>query len=170
VELSGRGKFVSDCGRYQYIEWLELAPDNAKVLTVLGLNPVVPDAGKPDQTLGICEEFARKNGYGKLVMINLFALVSKGAEGVPRGAPPTGPENDKWLLEVAQNSTMIIGAWGDYPGIGPRVREVLALLKAYDVYCVQTNSNGSPRHPLAWRLKAAKMYRRGLPDAVPAAG
>jgi hypothetical protein len=166
VELPGSGEYSSDCGRYQYIRWFEISPGASKVCTILGLNPVMPDAGKPDQTAGICLEFAKRLGYTKLVIVNLFALVSRGSEGVPMGAEPVGPDNDKWLQEVAAVSHLIVGAWGDYPGIGPRVRAVLGQLKDFDIHCVQANSNGSPRHPLAWRQKAPKLYRAGARGTV----
>lgn len=159
MELPGNGTHTSDCGKYQYIKWLELAPGEAKVCTILGLNPMNPEPGKPDQTAGICTEFAKRLGYTKLIFVNLFALVSRGTEGLPIGLEPVGADNDRWIQEVAKVSHIIIGAWGDYPGIGPRVRTVMNALGAFDIYCVQANSNGSPRHPLAWRQKAPKLYR-----------
>jgi hypothetical protein len=170
MDFTGDGKITSDNGVYQYAAWLSTGADKRGICAILGLIPTAIDPAKPDQATEITREFAHRLGYSTVVFINLFALRHVDSVSVPSLSDPVGPENDRWIRKVADQAEIIIGAWGDFPRIGPRVQQVLGVLKDVDIHCVQTNRNGSPTHPLAWRQKAPKMYRRGLTDSLPKVG
>lgn len=171
MDFSGSDIIGSECGAYQYLRRIDLQSGNGKICVVIGLNPALEIDGVTDPAVAICGEFAKRLGYSTLVLVNLFAVQSKGAQGVPMGKDPIGPENNKWILEAAKQAHLIVAAWGDYPRIGSRVTTLLSILKPFDIHCVQANRNGTPTHPLAWRQKAPKLYRGRVADAqLPVAG
>lgn len=157
---------TSDCGKYQYLNVVPLENGDKGACVILGLNPLTREEGKTDKGFENCKAYAEKNGYSTLVFVNLYAFKDVDPTALVRLPDPVGEENNQWLLKAAEDSSIIIGAWGDFPRTKNRVYEVMKLLNAYDFFAIQTNRNGSPSHPLAWKKKAAKLYRKGRPEAA----
>jgi hypothetical protein len=62
----------SPCGKYRY--WLTRTWDLSRpTIAVIGLNPSKADLQRDDNTVRKCQEFARNWGYGRLLMLNLYA-------------------------------------------------------------------------------------------------
>ena len=154
----------SECGVDRYTETLMLGGGNGKgSCVIIGLCPQTSDAQGAKKFREICIDYASRNQFDALVLVNLYAKVDLAPTDLMIGDDPVGPENDDWLVKACESADLVVGAWGDFPRTKKRIYSVLRLLDAYDIYAIQTNRNGTPSHPLAWKLKAAKMYRRGRP-------
>jgi hypothetical protein len=81
-----------------------------------------------------------------LCMTNLFAWRDTDPEKMKAVAEPIGPDNDRWLLECAQNAGMILAAWGKHGSHLGRAAAVLAQIRP--VHCLKQNKDASPMHPL----------------------
>lgn len=169
MDFAGSGSADSSCGKYRYATWVTLEGGTKGTMAVIALSPLVA-GGSTDAAFRVCRDLAADLGYEKLVIVSLFAAYVASEGDVRTLLDPVGPENNHWTLEAARQADTIVVAWGDFPRIGPRVNTILQMLKELDLYSVQNNRNGTPAHPLAWRLKVPKIYRRGIPAAMPEAG
>ena len=68
--------------------------DSKKELIFMGLNPSIADEKQNDQTLRRLIGFAELWGYGSLVVINLFAKISKSPHLLFRCDDPVGWHNN----------------------------------------------------------------------------
>jgi len=114
----------------------------------IGLNPSTADENMLDPTLRRVRTFTMREGGTAFVMTNLFAWRDTDPKNMMAAADPVGPDNDATLLNFATRSEMIICAWGGGGEHRARAAEVIKLLKDYPLYCLGTNGDGSPRHPL----------------------
>lgn len=149
---------------------------------VIGLNPSIADATQDDPTIRRCIAFAKREGCGELVMLNLYALratdpgdlLLRGFLGRPNDRTETidlrpavavaessvGPENNHTiaavLVEVANRGGVVVAAWGstDAKLHAPRVAVVRKLIGTLPVMCFGVTKDGSPRHPLYLRADA----------------
>jgi hypothetical protein len=81
-------------------------------------------------------------------MTNLFALVSTDPKQLYAEADPVGPENHRYLLRAAQETDLVVAAWGAIGGFQNQCMHVLELLAAVDLVCLGTTKEGYPCHPL----------------------
>lgn len=140
-----RGATFSDCGRYRYLlsrEWDVELPS----VTFVMLNPSTADGFQDDPTIRRCIGFARRWGFGKLEIANLFAWRSTDPQRLGSVSDPVGPENDSHLKRLATVSLRVVAAWGVRGGLHNRDRDVLQLLS--DCSCLGTSKQGFPKHPL----------------------
>jgi len=166
------GKHTSEDGSHIYARWLPVNEDGKGICTVIGLHPEganLPE-GTIDDTTSICLEFARKNNFKTLLLVNLYSQTGLNQNNIRSAPNAIGSENDNWLRKASEESELIIVAWGDFPWIKFRSRQVMNLLLPYTLHAVQVNANGTPSHPKAWRLKAAKVYRQSSQKVLPVAG
>jgi len=138
---------ISDCGAYRYR--LERQWDSGKsVVSFLMLNPSTADAGADDPTIRRCISFAKSWGYGGLIVCNLFALRSTDPKALYAHTDPIGPENDRYILEIAKASIMTICAWGTHGAHQARDRSVYNALEFFDLRALKVTAGGHPGHPL----------------------
>lgn len=138
---------LSDDGVYRYLlsrTWDE----GTERLGFVMLNPSTADAELDDPTIRRCMSFARRQSFGGIVVVNLFAFRATSPKDMLAAADPVGPENDDWLVEVARGRTMV-AAWGATPtqGRAAIVAEMLTS-SARTLQALGTTSAGHPRHPL----------------------
>lgn len=141
----------SDCRRYRYALRRVFA-DGPAVLFV-GLNPSTADESVDDPTIRRCLGFARRWGYGTLLMGNLYGWRSTDPLALANVDDPVGPENDYWLERLARNANRVVAAWGADPG-PVRMRPVQALVVIGHCVALGLTKDGSPRHPLYMRADA----------------
>jgi hypothetical protein len=79
-------------------------------------------------------------------MANLFAYRTPHPSDLPTAGTAIGPENNKWLVALAESAEIIIACWGATAHASRRSEEVVALLTP--LYCLGHTKHGSPRHPL----------------------
>ena len=112
----------------------------------VGLNPSTADETEDDPTINRCINYAKSWGYGGLCMANLFAFRATEPEDMMKALDPEGIENDKWLLKLANDAGIVVGAWGNNGGFQNRAEKVIELLP--EMSYLKLNKTGHPAHPL----------------------
>lgn len=138
----------SSCRKYRYTLW---RGNGEKYVQFIGLNPSTADEVKDDQTIRKCIEFVRIFGYSRFCMTNLFAYRATDPTEMKKVARPVGDDNDRWLLDIAVNASLIIAAWGTHGGFSGRDKEVIQMIP--NMHCFGYSKNGFPLHPLMLSYK-----------------
>jgi hypothetical protein len=63
-------------------------------MAFVGLNPSTADARHDDPTVRRCINFAKRWGFGGLIMLNAFAFRAADPREMMAAADPVGPDND----------------------------------------------------------------------------
>ena len=131
--------------KYRYVLtriWDETKP----TVVFIGLNPSIADEETDDQTIRKCIGYAKRWGYGKLIMVNLFAFRSTDPSLLKKVEDPIGPDNDSYIQKCMSESNLVIACWGNHGSFNNRSQEVYDLVKS--LYCLDINKSGEPKHPL----------------------
>jgi hypothetical protein len=141
---------ISVDGKYRYR--LERRWSDVPSLPFVMLNPSTADAEVDDPTIRRCVGFARREGAGGIIVVNLFGLRATDPNELSFADDPFGPQNEAAIRRVAQEtahtSMPIICAWGAHVS---RCADTLALrdLRAWGTLkCLGKTKYGYPRHPL----------------------
>jgi hypothetical protein len=138
----------SACRQYRYTLWREWDPlFNNQFLMVVGLNPSTADETKDDPTIRRCVDFAKRWGFGALLMTNLFAIRATDPKVMMAHADPTGELNDQVLLHFAPRAGKLLAAWGAQGSHLNRDHYITALL-GDKFECLGFTGGMQPRHPL----------------------
>jgi hypothetical protein len=86
-------------------------------------------------------------GFGKLVMLNLFAFRATDPRVMKAEPDPIGVDNDTWIVKECSLAHTVVAAWGAHGTFRGRAADVLAIL-ARPLSCLGTTNGGQPRHPL----------------------
>ncbi len=151
-----RGARFSRDRRYRYA--LTRSWDRAKPLCAFVLlNPSTADARVDDPTIRRCIGFARRWGFGGVVVVNLFALRATDSRVLRRTADPVGPANDRALVRQASRASLIVLGWGTQGALGGRAEAVRRMLEPLGpkLRLLGRTRAGEPRHPLYVRRDAA---------------
>lgn len=126
--------------------------DTKPLLVWCLLNPSVASEERSDLTLAKCIGFAKRNGYGRVLLVNLFTLVSTNpdnlASRVHTANTVDADHHLRWAARLP-DSRIAIG-WGSKPWAAERARHVQRLLREQAMQrllCLGTTKDGSPRHP-----------------------
>ncbi|MDT7833729.1 DUF1643 domain-containing protein [Aquabacterium sp. OR-4] len=136
---------LSPCRRYRYALRRCWEPALPAVLFI-GLNPSTADAEHDDATSRVCINYARRWGFGTLLLGNLFAWRSRDPAVLSQVPDPVGPDNDRHLKRLQARAALVLCAWGDPGALLGRDEQVLGLLKA--PHCLTRLRSGRPGHPL----------------------
>jgi hypothetical protein len=123
----------------------------------IGLNPSTADEREDDNTIRRCIDYAKRWGFGALCMTNLFAWRDTDPKKMKRAIDPVGPDNDSWLLAIAQDAGQIVCCWGSHGIHRGRHESFLQTPEFFNLYARDRlfafglTDNGQPKHPL--RLK-----------------
>lgn len=113
------------------------------------LNPSTADGMKDDPTIRRCIAFAKREGYGGISVVNLFALRCTRPVHLWDHPDPVGPRNRDAIAEACEESARIVAAWGagvdQAPTCDCRPPKALSDLS---LWCLGTTKEGHPRHPL----------------------
>lgn len=150
------GAVLSACGQYRYLLWRQWEGDGSGPnFQVVMLNPSTADGLKDDPTIRRCVGFAKQYGFGGLEVCNLSGYRATSPRDLAKAGFPPGPENVRYLSEMAQRAGMwggyIVCAWGANARDKPEyVAAVCELLKRYSARLVALDftGDGIPRHPL----------------------
>lgn len=147
MEITSRGAEISPCGKYRYTLWRSWAPITglSKLMVFVMLNPSTADGETDDNTIRKCIHFAQREKFDHMMVVNLYAFRSTdpnklwgmGAEEV------RGPDNFCHVRAAIASSDRVVCAWGN-PGGAKRWR----LIGDGPLWCLGTNKDGSPKHPL----------------------
>ena len=142
---------ISDCGKYRYELHREWDKKKRKVLFIM-LNPSTADGLNNDLTTIRCMNFAKKWGYGGIMIGNIYPFRAKRPkdlkkwlnEGSDYAFWKSGDDNRNHVGDMAQKADMIVCAWGcNHPGIPEWVDELGDLF-----YLELCKDNITPKHPL----------------------
>lgn len=133
-------------GDYRYVLTRKWDATRDPVVFVM-LNPSTADATVDDRTIGRCVWFAKREGFGGIVVVNLYAFRATNPRVMFAAPDPIGPDNDRIISERTRGRT-VIAAWS-YHAKAARTAQVAELLAdAAAVFVLGLTKRGHPRHPL----------------------
>jgi hypothetical protein len=139
--------YFSPCRTWRYSLTRDVAPLTGEgTVTFIGLNPSTADETQDDPTIRRCVGFARRWGFARLKMLNLYAFRATDPRVMFQASDPVGPDNDCTIAKVVGGSDLVVCAWGAAAGIEARAAAVLALVAA--PHCLGLTALARPRHPL----------------------
>ena len=142
---------ISDCGKYRYELHREWDKSKRKVLFIM-LNPSTADGLNNDLTTIRCINFAKKWGYGGIMIGNIYPFRAKRPKDLRKWIKGYGDlynfneceDNKNHVADMAQQADMIVCAWGcNHPGIPEWVEELGDLF-----YLELCKDDITPKHPL----------------------
>lgn len=143
---------ISDCGLYRYRlrrKWTV----HGGSLVFITLNPSTADGTDDDPTIRKCVGFARRLGFGGIVVLNLYAYRATDPrdlwDAADAGIDIEGPENDDVIRAhcAHRNRDSVVAAWGAHGDRSPRRVAVVRTL-APRLSSLGVTKSGAPRHPL----------------------
>lgn len=115
-------------------------------LMIVALNPSTADEKKNDPTVTRCIGFAKKWGFGKLLMMNIFAFRATLPKDLFNSENPIGDENDHWLKKLIKQADKVVLAYGNHGKFKNRHDEILKMID--NPYCIKKTKTEMPGHPL----------------------
>jgi len=152
-----KGATLSADYRYRYRLWRDWrgTPASGRGTTVLWvmLNPSTANAEEDDPTIRRCLAFTRREGFGRMDVVNLFALRATDPAQLRTASDPIGPAWEGATRAALQGADAILCAWGAHGSYRGRDVEVLRFLQAErppgaPIWCLGSTKLGLPRHPL----------------------
>lgn len=153
-----RSAIMADNNTRRYLLTRRWGHSQSKALLFVGLNPSTANGERDDPTLRRLMRLAVAWEYGRLLVCNLFSLVSPHPNDLLGQPDLVGPDNDITIHAAVRESLMVLAGWGSWPGsvsrqrwpeVAGRVEHVLKSgLLGNEVYCLGQNADGSPKHPL----------------------
>jgi hypothetical protein len=143
-----RAALISRCGKYRYT-LTRIWDSKLQVIYFVMLNPSTATAEVDDATIRRCIGFAKLQGAGGIIVVNMFAFRATLPNDLWLAADPVGPDNDTHILAIPEDA-MVIAAWGMQTHIlfRQRRREMLELLGERPLWCLGVTASGEPRHPV----------------------
>ena len=158
-----RAASISEDGLYRYR--LERRWDDRRAVTWIMLNPSTADAERDDQTVRRCIWFSQSAGYGRLLVVNLYAFRATDPKFLAYAEDPEGRANLAHVRAALDESKLIVAAWGSHPmARASSIRLKLAGMvpDGVPVVCLGKSAKGAPHHPA--RLGSDRLF---LPFALP---
>jgi hypothetical protein len=146
---AGTSEFSEDM-KYRYVltrSW----PDGEGTVVFIMLNPSTATDKENDPSVRRCIGYARRWGFGTLVIVNLFALRSTDPKELYKAASPIGGvSNDDAIIRQCRYAQKVVCAWGVHGDYKKRGIEVLKLLNdaSITLTALQETKAGIPKHPL----------------------
>ena len=159
-------RYPEDFGGYRYSLKVEFSCQHTRHnqgnLVVVMLNPATIQEERDLKAEGHHTrqrliKLARDEEFGAMIEVNLFAHRSPKREDLltvlrEQNLRAVGPENDRVILEAAQEAGRIVVAWGVVakdPLLTKRADRVSELLRSSkkQLHCLGKNKDGSPRNP-----------------------
>jgi hypothetical protein len=146
-----RSAVISEDRQYRYElrrTWDESKP---KVLFIM-LNPSTADANIDDPTIRRCIGFAKRWGFGGILVGNLFAYRATEPKALLSTDNPIGKDNIKHLQLMYNESEIIICAWGNSKIIDRLDRKISDYKPLSGIigklHYLELSNDGTPKHPL----------------------
>jgi hypothetical protein len=134
-------------------------PEQTFPMIFICLNPSTADHMQNDPSVTRMMNFAKREGCGGLVVMNVFALRSTDPKALLRAHSPMGPYNLEMIRMQTQpmgyppRQPVVVAAWGahvTHKQLRPGAAEVERTLyhTGVKVSCLGTTKSGYPKHPL----------------------
>lgn len=153
---------MSTCGNYRYYlsrTWYRQSPKGHCVFIML--NPSTADHTLNDRTVSKCIAYAKRWGFGGLIVLNLFALRSTDPKVLKTHHDPQGINNGGWINDTLQAlkrenenrgyaGPWVICAWGTFGELFGAGYAMQCYLHEMDIqpYMLKLTKDGHPYHPL----------------------
>jgi hypothetical protein len=147
--MTASGAEFSACRRWRTLLWRRW--DEARpVANFLMLNPSTADEAVLDPTCARAQDYARRWGYGTLLVTNVFAWRATDPGEMRAAADPVGAGNDAAILGAAARARLVVCAWGNHGTHLDRAARVTRLLRqaGMALHVLRLNAGGEPAHPL----------------------
>jgi hypothetical protein len=143
------GASFSEDRKYRFSLW-RVWDDSKPLIHFVMLNPSTADETDNDPTVERCKRRAEQNGYGGLIVTNIFAYRSTEPKELKKCLDPIGFCNDSHIIDASRMAKDTICGWGKYGEYLDRGARVLDLLKFWGikVKALRVNKGGTPAHPL----------------------
>ena len=146
-----KSAIISDCNKYRYELHREWDKKKKKVLFIM-LNPSTADGVEDDLTTIRCMNFAKKWGYGGIMIGNIYPFRAKRPKDLRKwidtdkdAAFETTVINQAYVGNMATCTDLIVCAWGcNYKGGIPEWIDNLGRLH----YLELCDDGITPKHPL----------------------
>lgn len=144
---------ISPCGLYRYHLSRSIGMGDRRV-TFIGVNPSTADAHVDDATVRKWVGFARRWGFDRIDVVNLFAFRATDVRQLPKVADPVGPANDHHITVALERADLVVPCWGSITKLPwqlcSRIAAVREMLYNADrpLQCLGKTKHGDPRHPL----------------------
>ncbi|MCE2946954.1 MAG: DUF1643 domain-containing protein [bacterium] len=154
--------------QYRYRLWRHWDLSRAPLLMIM-LNPSTADEERNDPTVERCERRARANGFGGLLVANIFALRSTDPRALYAHPSPVGRRNDAAILAMAREAGQVVCAWGVHGALADRGRRVASRLRQEGLVLgvLGLTREGHPRHPLYMASATTVAAWSGYPGPAP---
>ena len=144
---------------FRYLLW-RVWDANLPLLLVIMLNPSTADHKADDRTIMTLTARAKADGYGGIIVINLFAFRATSPADMKKAKDPIGPQNDK-IVDVLldMNEQPPLCAWGSHGTYMDRGEELRCRLEKKNPtpLVLKMSKEGQPEHPL-YKSMSEKWY------------
>lgn len=136
-------------------EFHEGRPLPIPTVAFIGLNPSTADEVVNDATVRRCIGYADRWGYGRMVMLNVFAYRTRNPRKLAAldFSTAVGPENHIHLMREANAADRVVCAWGTHATRFQRGAAVEIMLRTAGIEprVLGLTKDGHPKHPLYLR-------------------
>lgn len=138
---------------YRY-ELVRIWDASLPLLSVVMVNPSTADHTKNDPTIVKVMEFARRLGYGGIIVVNLFAFRATDVNELRAALDPVGPLNRVYIECAMLRTRTTLVAWGASAKLPLQLRDqwriVADLVRIMNrpLHCLGTCNDGHPKHPV----------------------
>ena len=130
------------------------------------MNPSTADPLFDDPTIAKCGRFARRWGYGHLLVGNTFAYCASEQLRLADVADPIGPENGRHLCDMAGDAPLVVLAYGKpkLPALRERGMRVAEMLRdmGVELHALNLLDKHTPGHILYIREDTPARHVLGL--------
>jgi hypothetical protein len=141
------GAIFSDDRKYRFALW-RIWDRSLPLVAFMGLNPSTANETDADPTIRSVGRIAKHNGYGGIVMINVFPMVSTDPALLDTSDSVNNDRNQMYVNEVVGHCSDVVFAWGSFSVVKESGMDALLTDLFPDAKCLHINKNGSPKHPL----------------------
>ena len=147
--MNASGAEFSACRRWRTLLW-RCWDEAGPIANFLMLNPSTADETVLDPTCARAYGYARRWGYGALLVTNLFAWRATAPSAMKAVRDPVGAGNDTAILRAAKAAALVVCAWGNHGAHLDRAARVTRLLRqaGMTLHALRLNAGGEPAHPL----------------------
>lgn len=142
-----RSTVFSKCRKYRYTLWRQWDFTSPSYAMFIGLNPSTADEVQNDPTVARCIDYSMRWGFGALCMMNIFSFRATLPTVMKAQPNPVGKDNNRWLVEIARDASVIVAAWGTHGSHLGRHQEVIELL-GDKLHCLKETKDGFSSHLL----------------------
>ena len=81
-------------------------------------------------------------------MLNIFAYRATDPKDMLKEIDPIGKDNDYWIKQICKKTDKIVCCWGNIGKHQNRSKQVVDMLKDYNLYYLELSKQNQPKHPL----------------------